>query len=147
MPGPPPKPAGQRRRTNAPMANMTNLPAEGRQGPPPKWPRTKAPTKAQAIIWERIWRTPQAVAWELFSIDIVICRYAQLLQATEDPTTCTASLLGEVRQLEDRLGISPMSMLRLRWQIVEPEDAQVVNEGQVAAKRRLRAVDLPDAPA
>jgi hypothetical protein len=35
--GPPPKPAGQRRRTNATLAT-TKLPAGGRQGAPPDWP-------------------------------------------------------------------------------------------------------------
>lgn len=35
--GPPPKPAGQRRRTNATVAT-TKLPAGGRQGPAPDWP-------------------------------------------------------------------------------------------------------------
>jgi hypothetical protein len=35
--GPPPKPAGARRRTN-PTVAMTKLPAEGRQGDVPAWP-------------------------------------------------------------------------------------------------------------
>lgn len=30
-------------------------------------------------------------------------------------------LMGECRQLEDRLGLTPMSLLRLRWEISEVE--------------------------
>jgi hypothetical protein len=35
-------------------------------------------------------------------------------------------LLAEVRQLEDRLGLNPMAMRRLMWEIVEAAPADAV---------------------
>jgi hypothetical protein len=52
----------------------------------------------------------------------------------------TAFQLSEVRQLEDRLGLTPMAMLRLRWEVVRDELAEArapVREG----RPRLRAVE------
>jgi hypothetical protein len=46
----------------------------------------------------------------------------------------TAALLGEVRQLEDRLGLSPLAMLRLRWEIMPAEPVNA-NHGSVSANR------------
>lgn len=55
-------------------------------------------------------------------------RYTKLLLVAEQPGAATG-LLAEVRQLEDRLGLTPMSMKRLQWevgppQIVEPDRPQ-----------------------
>ena len=52
-----------------------------------------------------------------------------------------AGLLGEVRQLEDRLGLSPMAMLRLRWQISSDEVAEKRQERVTSGRTRVRAVE------
>ena len=126
MPGPAPKPADQRRRRNAAPGSVV-LPAEGRVGDPPRWPlRVGEPS-----CWASLWMLPQAVAWERLHMERVVARYASVLSAAEaeDPS---AAILGEVRQLEDRLGLSPMAMLRLRWEIAEP-----VKEGTPAGVTSL----------
>lgn len=114
MPGPAPKPAAQRRRTNAAPGTI-QLPAEGRRGNPPKWPlATPKPSS-----WPSLWRLPQAVAWERLHLTRVVARYAATLVLAESPEG-SAAILGEVRQMEDRLGLNPMAMLRLRWEISAP---------------------------
>jgi hypothetical protein len=65
-----------------------------------------------------LWRTPQAAAWIAGGFERVVARYVMITCLVEiDPT---AALLGEVRQLEDRLGLSPMAMKRLQWEVEEP---------------------------
>lgn len=141
--GPPPKPADQRRRRNA-TPNTTKLPAEGREGDAPEWP-LPAHSEAEAVVWAEVWTTPQAVAWEQLGWTRTVARYVRVLVEAELPDAAAAKL-GEVRQLEDRLGLSPMAMLRLRWEIVADEVAE--RRAEVAptssgARARLRVVD-PD---
>ena len=122
MPGPPPK--RNARRTNK-RPDWRTLPASGREGDPPEFPLSR-PSVAVLALWLDLWRSPQAVAWEQFGWTRVVARYAKLLVAAER-TNATAALLAEVRQLEDRLGLSPMAMRRLQWEIeavaVEEQEA------------------------
>jgi hypothetical protein len=87
-------------------------------------------------VWTALWVLPQAVAWERLHLTRVVARYAQKLVAAER-TDAPASLLAEVRQLEDRLGLSPMAMLRLRWEIDETE-AEAPADGSVAVLDHYR---------
>lgn len=115
MPGPAPKPDSQRRRRNAAPPTM-RLPSAGRSGPVPAWPLDgSAPSP-----WPKLWKLPQAVAWERLHLIRVVARYALLLQMAEAGDRYAWP---EVRQLEDRLGLSPMSMLRLRWEVDDADDA------------------------
>lgn len=158
MPGPAPKPAGTRQRRNAPMANTLKLPAEGRTGAAPEWPAGLEPSTRARIVWEGLWSTPQAVAWERLGWTRVVARYAQMvadserdLDDIEDQKVYAsllrtqAALMPELRQLEDRLGLTPMSMLRLRWEVVEDEVAARREAGPAAKKttaaRRAKKAD------
>jgi hypothetical protein len=118
MPGPAPSPEGARRRRNATLP-MTQLPAEGRPGKPPPWPLSSQPS----CLWLELWSLPQAVMWERQRLDRVVARYCRVLDAAE-AVDAPVSLLGEVRQLEDRLGLSPMAMSRLRWEVAPDEVAE-----------------------
>lgn len=145
MPGPPPKPAGQRRRRNAEPSTLV-LPAEGRKGAPPKWPLPKASkpaaAKAEGVLWRDLWATPQAVAWERLGWTRVVARYVRCVLQAEAPDGQHPQLLSEVRQLEDRLGLSPLAMLRLQWTVAEDElaEAREVRRPQ-SVRDRVRAVD------
>lgn len=143
MPGPAPKPDDQRRRRNATMPT-TRLPAEGRKGRAPAWPLSRA-TAAESKFWQEIWKTPQATAWERLGWTRTVARYARLAVAAEEPRA-QATICSEARQLEDRLGLTPMSMLRLRWEVVPNEVAEARQDREAAkqapARRaRLKAVD------
>lgn len=141
MPGPAPKPAAERRRRNKPPENL-RLPAEGRTGAPPRWPLSKA-ARGELVLWRQLWATPQAVAWDRFGWVRVVARYVRCVLDVEghgpDPR-----MLAEVRQLEDRLGLSPLAMLRLQWTVTEDELAEARDERSASSARdRLKAVD-PD---
>ncbi len=138
-----PKPADQRRRRNAPMANTLKLPRAGRQGAPPAFPGTLNAYDAQ--VWADLWRTPMAVAWELDNNVRTVARYLRVMRAAEDALSegeVNAAALGEVRQLEDRLGLTPMARLRLRWEIDDSDDVAAARAATGSRpRRRLKAVD------
>lgn len=139
MPGPPPK-QGARRRNARP--DWRTLPANGRTGRAPAWPIGK-PTRSETALWRSLWATPQTEAWEALGWTRVVARYTRLLLVCESPE-CTAAMLGEARQLEDRLGLTPKSMRLLLWVIVENEldnTAGKVQNPKASGARRLRAVD------
>ena len=143
MPGPAPKPSAERRRRNAPLANTVHLPSEGRPGDAPEWPYGKSAPK----VWGELWATPQAVAWERLGWTRVVARYAWLLRVVESgESDLSVGLLGELRQLEDRLGLTPMAMLRLRWEVVVDEVA-AVRETAPAPKRKRALKVASDAVA
>jgi hypothetical protein len=145
--GPPPKDPSQRRRRNL-TPDTLQLPMEGYDGPIPDWPLSEA-TAREMERWERLWKTPMAKAWVRMHIDVVVARYVRCAIMVEGGdtddaahralTVAAAHLHSEVRQLEDRLGLNPLSLLRLRWEIAEVEVGDVAADP--APKRRLKAVD------
>ncbi len=141
-----PKPADQRRRRNAPLANTLKLPKAGRQGPPPPFPEGKL-SAADARVWAELWSTPAAAAWELNSWHRVVARYLRMLRASDKALSAgepSATLLAEVRQLEDRLGLTPVAMLRLRWEIDDSDEVAQARSARPATRstrQRLKAVD------
>lgn len=157
MPGPPPKPDDQRRRRNAPMANTRKLARSGRTDergkprPAPKWPLPKPRStsaeleKLEATIWAELWRMPQALEWERQGADREVAQYVRW-KARAELGELDASR--EARMLADRLGLTPMSMLRLRWEVVDDELAQrretSSSSGPSPAPRprSVRAVDV-----
>ncbi|MDY1005734.1 hypothetical protein [Curtobacterium sp. CFBP9011] len=130
MPGPAPNPDARRR--NKRQVDFV-LPRGGRKGRAPAFPikGTRVPA-----TWADLWKLPQAAAWEQLGIARTVARYAMLLQQAEKPGAA-ASLHNEVRQLEDRLGLSPMAMLRLRW---------VISEDEVADRRTTKTAPAATKP-
>lgn len=85
-------------------------------------------------LWRQLWRLPQAVAWERLHWLRDVAQYVRHKVLGELGDLDAAK---EARQWSDRLGLSPMAMLRLRWQIVQDE---------TAARRQTRT-DQPATPA
>lgn len=195
MPGPAPKPDGQRRRRNA-TAPSTKLPAEGRQGDPPPWPlppdvtsqakldrlneqiddasldaqgsdqvaknaqrrllslreraeilgaEIKIAAEQESVLWADLWATPQAVAWERLRWTRDVAQYVRWKIRAEMGDLEASK---EARLLSDRLGLNPLAMLRLRWEISADEVADQRTErtarrssAKPAARRNLKAVD------
>jgi hypothetical protein len=129
--GPAPKHPDDRARANAdPFGPLTKLPPEGYQGPIPSWPESIARDPLEHdLLWGELWRTPQAAAWVRMGVGVqrVVARYV-ILQSGK----LSEKILPEIRQLEDRLGLNPLAMLRLRWDVARDEVQ--------AARRRARPV-------
>lgn len=138
-----PKPASERRRRNAPLANTLKLPRAGRKGKPPAFPSGEL-SDYDAKVWADLWRTPMAVAWELNNYHRTVARYLRVMRAAEDALDggdINAAALAEVRQLEDRLGLTPMALLRLRWEIDGSDEVAAKRAPRSSARARLKAVD------
>jgi hypothetical protein len=169
--GPAPKPNARRRNATVPMVE---LPADGRQGPPPAWPllpdvvlstkrdtaqrladdlelalaepdlkgraRSAAQRKADAArqeaviltaqlaaqerveaeLWTDLWTLPQAVEWERQRWIREVAQYVRWEARAEQGDLDAAK---EARQRGDRLGLTPLAMLRLRWRVGEDDSA------------------------
>lgn len=126
MPGPPPNPNARRRNARS---GPTRLPAEGRKGPAPAWPLRRA-SAAERALWAKVWAYPQAVAWERDKVVREVAMYVRWTLVAEEGDLKAAV---EARMMSDRLGLTPMSMRRLMWEIVGDEVAE-------ARERKIPAV-------
>lgn len=112
------------RRRNA-RPEWEQLPAEY-DGPVPEWPLRTERSDSEIDLWESLWSKPQAKMWALGRYERVVARYVIVTVIAEDPSSPNAALLSEVRQLEDRLGLSPMAMKRLQWEVeAAPEEKKL----------------------
>lgn len=99
--------------------------------------------KLEASLWRDLWRLPQAVAWERLGWLRDVAQYVRHKVMAELGDLDSAR---EARQWSDRLGLTPLAMLRLRWEVAPNEVAQRRQERDSAAapardRRRLRVVD------
>ena len=141
--GPTPKPPDQRRRRNATVP-MVQLPAEGRQGKPPKWPlpavSPKDLAKLELEIWAELWATPQAAVWERLRWTRDIAQYARLKAAGE---MGSMKAVAEARQMGDRLGLNPQALLRVRWEIA-PDEVAVARTRRPSKNSRRSKLRIAD---
>lgn len=140
-----PKPESQQRRPGRGIARGgAELPVAGRQGDVPPWPwSSTTPRPRELEIWAELWATPQAVRWEELGAGVgaVVARLAHMLMLVE-LGSAKAAVLGEIRQLEDRLGLSPLAMARLGWRIAYREPVAVAPLGDV--RGRILTVDVEE---
>lgn len=81
----------------------------------------------EARLWRDLWKLPQAVQWERLGWLRDVAQYVRFKVLGELGELDAAK---EARQWSDRLGLTPLAMLRLRW---------VVAVDEVAARRAERA--------
>lgn len=160
-----PLPAKDKRRRNAPTIPTTSLPLGGFTGPIPRVPKVVTLRAAGADWWRWAWRTPQAAAWSSGNLR-TIARRAQLeddLQALDSVDHLDAldllqadkaadfkfliqrlaalssgrlAVCREMRELDDRLGLTPRGMAALRWEVVAVTAEPVEEEADEVTKKR-----------
>lgn len=123
MPGPAPD-RFSRKSLSGGNGSWETLPAAGYTGPLPKWPLHTDPSEREIDTWGDLWRTPQAAMWAGKGLERTVARYVMASALVEiEPT---ASMMGELRQLEDRLGLSSMALKRLQWEVESiPQDKKL----------------------
>lgn len=101
-----------------------------------------AQRKLEAALWRDLWSLPQALEWERLGWTRDVAQYARHKVLAELGELDDAR---EARQWSDRLGLTPLAMLRLRWEVVSDETAAKRQERAAApsatARQRLRVVD------
>lgn len=141
--GPPQDPTALRRETHkssggAAQGDWKILPPEGRKGRTPAWPLIKASAREREI-WNKLWKTPQAVAWEEQQSFHQVALYVRRLSITE-LEGATASEANNLRQLIDGLGLSATGLRVNRWVIAKK---QVEDSEKPAKKGRARKPAAP----
>ena len=95
----------------------------------------------EASLWRDLWKLPQAVQWDRLGWLRDVAQYVRHKVLAELGDLDSAK---EARQWSDRLGLTPLAMLRLRWEVVADEVKQKREERAAPAKSargRLRVVD------
>lgn len=174
MKGPLPDPNARRR--NAPTIPTTALPASGRKGRPPKCPYELGPdgaswwkwawTTPQAYAWDagshyalgRRARLEDDLASLGFIDEVNLHDLLQTdreaekrvefaLMTLKRSASSKLALEKEMRELDVKFGLTPESMAKLRWTIVDDTKSQAKPAAPVAKRPRasvrghLRAVD------
>lgn len=98
--------------------------------------------KLEAALWKDLWSTPQSVEWERLGWTRDVAQYVRHKVLAELGDLDAAR---EARQWSDRLGLTPLAMLRLRWEVARDEvsarrDSRPA-ERPASARSRLRVVD------
>lgn len=95
--------------------------------------------RLETELWTELWSTPQAAMWEKNGWSREVALYVRCTLLAEDGDLKAAA---EARQRSDRLGLNPLAMLRLRWEIERTEDAE-----ERGKARRSRVPKAPAKPA
>ena len=115
-------------------ADFISIPAAGYTGSVPGWPLDTEPARVELEMWQQLWATPQAAMWASMHIERVIARYVMVACLAEE--TQQAGLLTEVRQMEDRLGLTPLSLQKLQWKIEHREEQPADTSQSEESKER-----------
>lgn len=134
MRGPAPK-RNVRRRNARP--EWRKLPREGRQGSAPEWPQGYLPSLREQEVWTEVWKLPQAVAWEEDKAHAQVARYVALWLAVME-LDGDAKLYPPLQRVEDNLGLSPLALRRLMWEMDEAEEVERVDSSTAEPGDRLR---------
>lgn len=131
-----PKPKAERQRMN--KTQGARLPRSGSGRDAPEWPGDPDICVYASDYWEMIWSSPMGLVYLDADIPALV-RLTELVHMWSAGKE--QGILGEIRNLEDRFGLSPLSRRRLEWEIVQaggqPEDEATTGEGE---DRWLRAV-------
>lgn len=112
--------------------------------------KVKQQRKHELLLWRDLWKTPQATQWEKLSWTRDVAQYARHKVRAELGSLDDAK---EARQMADRIGLTPLSLLRLRWEIAsKPETTTGRGRTDVAGRTSSRArrgplTAVPDLPA
>ena len=142
-----PKPDGDAVTRHKQQFSWVDLPATGRRGNPPALPKRVAGSKAWSAqtkaAWRAMWKKPQATQWDQdgSSMHMWAMLHEDMIQAQKKEKSIPASVAGEMRQIEDRHGLTPKAMLQLRWRVADPVVAQkakpkVSDDRKVVAMKR-----------
>lgn len=111
------------------------LPAEGRTAPAPEWPLTEC-TLREEVIWERWWRKPEALIWEIDGSEDYVALTVRMFSEAE-VEKASAENRKTVRMMMADLYLTRDAKERARIRIVADD---------LAAKRPVDPVEDADDP-
>lgn len=107
------------------------LPREGRTGRVPAWPLTMpdkptAESKRERALWVRLWKSPQAMAWERVGVDLDFVALYVRYRVEAEAAGATVGVRNLVRQHADGLGLTAAGLRMLKWRIGQPPVVQPI---------------------
>ena len=98
-------------------------------------------TDMETALWRELWSTPQAVIWEESHAEREVAQYVRWKIRAEQGDLKAST---EARMLSDRLGLSPLALLRLRAEIEKVDEAENRGTRRRGAARPAAEDDKPD---
>lgn len=89
-----------------------------------------AQEQVESELWAQLWALPHAVEWERSGWVREVAQYVRWKARGEQGDLDAAR---EARQMGDRLGLTPLAMLRLRWRVSADEDERATRPRRRAA--------------
>lgn len=138
MPGPSPKPAALRARTNSSSEEIVLVADPDREVPP--LPTVRHWQEVTHDFWNVLWTSPMAQMYVpadmpgLLRLAMTMDDYLRAENAEE-----RRALSSEIRQLEKQFGLNPESRTKLRWMISEAESARKRAVGDTPPGRPVSA--------
>jgi hypothetical protein len=128
-----PKPDGSKVTRHKPRFDWTDLPAS-HSIVAPKLPTWRTWDRRTYRWWRDLWSKPQAVMWppDGSSLHVLAALVDDLIVARADAVKVSA----EIRQHEDRHGLTPKAMMQLRWRFAPSDIAsQPTSSARPSPKR------------
>lgn len=104
--------------------------------------RLKEQRRLEALVWRELWKIPAAVQWERTGWTRDIAQYVRLKVLAELGDLDAAK---ESRQWSDRLGLNPLALMRLRWEVAVDEVGEQRSQRQPASRSRYAGLQVVDA--
>lgn len=111
--------------------------------------RLREQARLERALWRDLWKLPQATEWERLGWTRDVAQYVRHKVLAELGEIDSAR---EARQWSDRLGLSPLAMLRLRWEVTDQSAEQPARRtgarsGRYAGLKVVGGQDVsPDVP-
>jgi len=98
-----------------------------------------AQRELESTLWTDLWKLPQAVEWERLGWLRDVAQYVRFKVMGELGELDAAK---EARMWSDRLGLTPLAMLRLRWEVAHDEVAAKREQPRPVSdiRKRIKAV-------
>lgn len=132
MPGPHPKPAHLRQRTNRKAGATTLELPERAEIPKIPNPDGRVWHALTTAAWNHAWQSPMSGQWIETDRD-ALGRLA--LMWDEFYKSPDAKVLAEIRLQEQRFGLSPLDRSRLQWEVSRGEEAERKRQKPTPARR------------
>ncbi len=115
--GPAPNPDALRRDRPSDIAGWTTLPSQY-DGTVPAWPIQPEISPSEKILWDQLWKTPQASEWAKNGLGqaIEVALYVRVLDQAQRPAAAIG-LVKEARLMAEHLGLSSVGLDRNKWRL------------------------------
>jgi hypothetical protein len=129
-----PKPTDSRVTRHVQRFDWVDLPAK-RTGAAPKLPGWRTWRPETRKWWSALWTKPQATLWDQSgsSLWVLATLYDDLIGGVD-----AVRVSAEIRQIEDRHGLTAKALMQLRWRVASGDESAAPVSARPAAGRRER---------